>query len=189
MPDSAIVLVRHGKPVMRVAQHPWRWSFAHEVNARMDAYDRAALDAGWNPPRAPRIEAEHSMSSDLIRAIETAKLITGRDPAEISPLFREVPLPRFERNWYLPSMALVTASRLGWFWGWMEGEESRPATNDRVRRAADHLEERAARHERIALFSHGFFLWLLSRELSDRGWTSEKKGPFSYMEAAEFQKR
>lgn len=188
MPDTSptIVLVRHGKPTMRVASRPWQWINSHEVNRRMDAYDQASLDPHWNGPRAPRIEGHHSISSDLVRAIETAKLIVGEDPREISPLFREVPLPRFRRNLRLPSMALVTMSRLGWFWGFMEGEESRIQTNARVREAADHLEDRVQSHRKVALFSHGFFLWLLSRELGERGWTSEKKGPFSYLETAEF---
>lgn len=182
--DYPLVLIRHGKPRIRVLETPWKWMNAEEINACMDAYDSVKLDLDWCTRHNRAVEHAFYISSDLPRALETAVLMTGTPPSEISEVFREVPLPRFKSRIRLPAVILAAISRLGWYLGWMKGEESRRETTARVKRGADILEDRVNQNGRVALFAHGFYLWLLMRELRDRGWDSEKKGPFRYMEAA-----
>ena len=206
-------LVRHGRPSVRYSHTPWRWVRAGELNHQFDAYDLAGLEAEWNQQYLPRargrLSAEeqtrfaraHVISSDLPRAVETAALYTGRPAAEISTnaLFREVPLARFRWTWLkLPTVMLLSCARLGWLTGWMQCEEHRPATHRRVHAAADLLEQMLADQQEhagaradteptaIALYAHGFFLWLLGRELRRRGFASEKDGPYKYLEIARF---
>ncbi|MCE9596625.1 MAG: histidine phosphatase family protein [Spirochaetia bacterium] len=170
---------------MRVLDTPWKWMNASEINACMDAYDSVSLDNEWCMRNNRALEPAHYISSDLPRALETAILMTGKHPLETNELFREVPLPRFKGRIRLPAVLLAIISRLGWYFGWMDSVESRAQTKTRVSKSADLLENRALSNKRVTLFAHGFFLWLLLRELRRRGWTSEKEGPFKYMEAAD----
>jgi Histidine phosphatase superfamily (branch 1) len=175
---------------MRYADSLWQVLRAGRLNELLDQYDETGLLRIWNRRRVKTRITAPAISSDLKRAVETAALFTGA-PAqaiETSPLFRETPLARFRaENLRLPLIALLALVRFGWFTGWMQCGEGRRETLARVRRAADELERRALRDREIALFSHGFFLWLLSRELCARGWVTEKRGPFRYLETAEFR--
>lgn len=198
-----IFCIRHGRPGLRYSHTPWRWLTAGEMNGLLDAYDAVGLHPEWNAARLDEmknaiaaerwhaITTAHSLSSDLPRAFETALLYTRRDASEVpsSSIYRETPLARFRwTGLKLPTMALLALVRLGWYTGWMQCTESRTETHARVRAAADQLEQHAADHHRIAVYSHGFFLWLLGRELRRRGWHSTKTGPYRYLEPAEFQR-
>lgn len=185
-----IICIRHGRPAMRYADSLWQVMRAGRLNELLDQYDEIGLMRIWNRRRVKTRLAAPAISSDLRRAVETAALFTGAPvhSIETSPLFRETPLARFRAaNLRLPLIALLALVRLGWFTGWMQCRESRAQSLDRVRRAADELERRVLHQREIALFSHGFFLWLLRRELCARGWVTEKRGPFRYLEAAEFR--
>lgn len=199
-----IYCIRHGRPSLRYSHTPWRWVTAGEMNRLFDAYDEAGLDPHWNPPRLDELKSAfhidwwqtltdaHTISSDLPRALETALLYTGRPSADIptDALFRETPLARFRRTGLkLPTVFLLTLARFGWYTGWLECAESRSETRARVQAAADHLEQRVTQRGQIALYSHGFFLWLLGRELRQRGWISTKTGPYRYLEPAEFMRQ
>ena len=161
----------------------------------MTKYDVAGLDIEWNPKyKGKPILTETVLSSDLPRALETALLMTEktREQMQISPLYREVPLPRFkntERR--LPVPALFALSRLGWLTGTMQCEEGRAASLVRVRQTADILEGLCRENKIPALFSHGFFLLLLGRELRHRGWLAAGPGmkkPYKYLERRVFMK-
>ena len=156
----------------------------------LDDYDTAGLDPDWNPPRIKEKIKARPISSDLPRALDTAVLYSGlkSEQIEISPLFREIPLGRFRNpRWKLPSWSLLTLVRLGWLTGWMPCEESRKQTRQRVRSAADLLESRVKEYGELALYAHGFFLWLLIKELRRRGWQGNKKGRFQYLESVLFE--
>ncbi len=198
-----IYCVRHGRPSLRYSHTPWRWISAGEMNRLFDAYDEAGLDPEWNPAYLEdlqsaadpedweRLTDAFARSSDLPRAFETALLYSDRPGSEIpqDPLFRETPLARFRTTGLrLPTVLLLTLARFGWYSGWLDCAESRGATHARVLAAADVLESDADEHGRVALYSHGFFLWLLGRELRRRGWLSAKTGPYRYLEAAEFRR-
>ena len=188
--EHKITLVRHGRPTVRYSHTPWTWRTAREMNGLLDAYDLAGLDAGWNGPRAGDPINAYPISSDLPRALETAHLVAKKvHRMEVSPLFREVPVGRIP--WHglrLPTVSLLTICRLGWLTGLIPVSESRPQSRNRVREATDLLEERVQEHGEVALFSHGFFLWLMGRELRKRGWSSPRLGPYRYLERIEFSR-
>lgn len=180
--------IRHGKPTIQYPSSLTDFIPAARFNELLDHYDLAGLDPEWNRARALSRICGYSVSSDLPRALETAVLYTGRSADQIvqDKLFREVPLPRYRTNVKLPAFALLFLSRFGWFSGTMKGVESYRESVNRVRNAADYLENTTRAHRETALFSHGFFLWMLHRELVSRGWETEKKGPFRYLEIAEY---
>ncbi len=182
-----IICIRHGKPAFRYPPAAQRISGAR-FNRLLEQYDEAGLAPAWNSERAYLLEGR-VISSDLPRALETAALLTKLpvDEIEVDPMFREVPLPRFRREKSrLPAFMFMPLSRLGWFTGWMASPEDRGASRARVKAAADRLEQMARESSRVLLFSHGFFLWLLGGELRVRGWTTTKRGPYRYLERAEF---
>ena len=187
-----IRVVRHGKPSYRYGSRNRR-SDAAEFNESLDRYDRAGLEDEWNRARAPELSAAHIYVSDLPRAMETATLCTdlALDAMEVDAMFREVPLPRFrEGRLRLPLFVWMAVARLTWYLGRVghPPTESRAEARERVRRAADALESGAGEHEDVLLFAHGFFLFLLGKELRRRGWSTAKRGLYHYMEVAEFHK-
>ncbi|MCB1314851.1 MAG: histidine phosphatase family protein [Leptospiraceae bacterium] len=181
--------MRHGRPTLRYSHTPWKWLRAGELNALLDAYDEAGLHPTWNREQLTGKIQARPIASDLPRALETAALFSDWpiDQIEISPLLREVPLARFRwTGLRLPTLILLTLTRLGWLTGWMRSAERRPATRLRVKAAADLIEARCREHTHLAVYSHGFFLWLLGRELHRRGWHSAGIGPYRYLQAIEF---
>ena len=185
-----IRVVRHGKPAYR---YPPRggWCHASAFNEALDAYDLAGLDTAWNPSRRPELSAARLFSSDLPRALETAVLCTGAaaDKMHVSPVFREIPLPRWSPGRLrLPLFVWMAGSRLAWYFGWLRGAETRRQSTRRVERAADLLEKGGHENSDVLLFAHGFFLWLLGKELKRRDWKTSKKGIYRYLEVAEFRR-
>lgn len=166
------------------------------MNRLLDAYDDAGLDPHWNRAHLPGSiapETAHPISSDLPRALDTAVLYTGlsAENIETHALFREIPLGRFRNeNLRLPTWLLLMTVRWGWFTGWQRSKENRRQSLQRVSAAADVLENRVneVRQGSVALYSHGFFLWLLGRELRRRGWQSPKRGGYVYLEQARFER-
>lgn len=188
--NMRIRVVRHGKPAYR---YPARggWCTANVFNDALDAYDRAGLDPAWNRTRRPELAADRLFSSDLPRALETAVLCTGAAPdhMQVSPVFREVPLPRWRPGRLkLPLFVWMAGSRLAWQFGWLGGAEPKQQSLQRVVRAADLLEEAGRETGDVLLFAHGFFLFLLGRELGRRGWKTKKKGLYRYLEVGEFRR-
>ncbi|MBI3396630.1 MAG: histidine phosphatase family protein [Spirochaetia bacterium] len=177
-----LICIRHGKPK---ASYP-RGLLAswQDMNAAFDAYDASGLDQSAHEEPQELIRC-FALSSDLPRARETASFLTGKsvDAIPANPAFREVPLPRFSPlRVRLPAGGFMLLARIGWLTGTMRGPESFSETMVRVQSAADYLEELAHKEGEIALFSHGFFLWLLGRELRRRRWTTDTGGPFGYLE-------
>ncbi len=188
--------MRHGRPTLRYSGEPRRWLRAGEMNRLLDAYDDAGLEPTWNRERLPGPippETAHPISSDLPRALDTAVLYTGLSVTdiEINAMFREIPLGRFRNEGlHLPTWLLLLIVRWGWFTGWQPAAESRRESLHRVRAAADYLERKVTDvpQRQVALYSHGFFLWLLGRELRRRGWESPKRGGYVYLEQARFER-
>ncbi|MBX7056902.1 MAG: histidine phosphatase family protein [Leptospirales bacterium] len=189
--NPRIICVRHGKPTVRYGRSLWQWTAAAELNALFDAYDRAGLEADWNRRRLPGKISAYALSSDLPRAMQTAELYSGvnADGIESSALLREAPLARLPMRWRGPLAAMLAVSRFGWYSGWLRCTETRRQTLLRARHAADLVVARVIEQGEVAVYSHGFFLWLLGAELRRRGWDSPKRGRYRYLEQAEFRPR
>jgi len=185
-----ITCIRHGKPDFNPPSLTSRIEPEH-FNSLLDEYDAAGLEPVWNGKRKGEELRCRVISSDLPRALDTARLLSSNGrKIPMDPIFREVPLPRFRPGGMRVQPHLFMFwSRIGWALGILKSQESKAQANQRVEKAADLLEELCREHQEIALCSHGYFLMLLGRELRRRGWKTRKRGLYRFLERAEFTRR
>ncbi|MCB1138238.1 MAG: histidine phosphatase family protein [Leptospiraceae bacterium] len=191
-----IYLIRHGKPEFPYTNEPGRWISGREFNRLSELYSGSALKKDWNSGRIERHRAEilaairksRPLSSDLLRARQTAELLLDRnEQIEVSEVFREVPLPTVPEILVLPAYWHLILARLLWYAG-KSSDEPKTEALERARRAAEILEVHE-RHSPVSLFSHGFFLYILTKELIRRGWQCEETRPMKYLEIRSFHRK
>jgi len=118
------------------------------------------------------------ITSDLKRAVESAKFLNPNLSTISDPLFRETELPiPLTRLLGLKLNASIWAVilRCLWFSSYSSGCESLKDAKIRAERAAKFLVECAKDHDNVVLVGHGFFNMLIGKELTKRGWNGKKK--------------
>lgn len=180
---GAITLVRHGEPALRRRV----WLDAKGFGDWWARYEEGGLLKGQMPPRcldAHVKNAAHIFSSTRLRAIETAQAICQGRAFERHEMFIEAPLPAPP----LPSFIKLrptshqwgTISRLFWYYfNYHAGQETRFQAEARAIEAADFLLEKAKDGE-VLLLAHGFFNYMISRELKKRGYRKTLEQGFKY---------
>jgi len=169
-----IVLVRHGPSahvedsgaVDYVAINTWR-----------EGYDAAGILADAQPPDAIRrlvAAANHLVSSDLRRAIESAERLAPGRQVQVSELLREAPL--VIPNWptRLPFLGWEMLIHLAWQYRIVRATD--PPEVDRARAAAagQWLAELVSDGSTAAVVTHGVFRRLLALDLVGRGWKARR---------------
>jgi broad specificity phosphatase PhoE len=165
-----ILLVRHG----RSAHLPLGICTGEDCERWLVEYDLHGLIANETAPAELRELAKSALvvSSDYVRAVESARLITDRD-FPTTPLLREL---------------RTTVPRLGGIrlhfrlWGliWIlrtlfTKADIDPEALARADEAAAWLEERAREHDTIVAVTHFAFRRLLADALAARGWHREPR--------------
>ena len=175
-----IIVSRHGRPALdRNAGPRLTWQ---EYRDWWDQYEAGSLAPQQEAPailRAAVADADIVLSSTAPRAIETARLASGRDP-ETDPVFCEAPLPppRFRNRKYLPKTWNVIA-RTAWLYGHsLDGESNRQA-RDRARDAAKQLHN-ASESGKVYLAAHGWFNRMLRPAMARIGWVCVRDGGDNY---------
>lgn len=170
-----IVLVRHGKslwmenkPIMCQEFKNWVEKYDEHGVVEEKAYPEETLQKA----RA----AKMVFTSDLKRAVASAKLLTPNTALVSHSLFRETELP-------IPSLELgglklraniwAVVLRCLWFGGYSKGCESLGDAGKRAEKAAARLVEYAKEYHTVVLVGHGFFNRLIGKELLKMGWTSK----------------
>lgn len=175
-----IVVSRHGRPALDRSAGP-RLSW-QEYRDWWDAYEAGSLAPQQDVPenlKAAVADADIVLSSTAPRAIETARLASGRDP-ETDPVYCEAPLPppRFKNRKYLPKTWNVIA-RTAWLYGHsLDGESNRQA-RDRAREAANQL-HKASEGGKVYLAAHGWFNRMLRPAMARIGWVCVRDGGDKY---------
>src|SRR5665213_2680188 len=164
-----ILLIRHGRPDIALSPRTSHAGFA----AYIDAYEEAGLSPANLPPSELRDlarELDHVFTSDRPRSRQSAAALASHAELIADPLFAEAPLaaPRIPLlNMKVPKWAVI--SRILWHVGFHPGIENARAATRRAVRAADILIARARRSGATALVAHGYFNWMIGRELARRG--------------------
>ncbi len=115
-------------------------------------------------------------SSDFPRAVHTAEKIASCQIVE-TPLLREVPLTAFfktRRKLPFPIWNLV--GRLAWLVSQSSQPETRKESRERAREFLDLISKKEKKNSLVV--SHGFFLYVLAKELKRQGYKGPRKRRF-----------
>src|SRR5579862_3895459 len=164
-----IILIRHGRPDIPVSPR----TSHHEFRNYIDAYEQSGLDPRSVPPEELQDlvrEIAAVFTSGRKRADESARVLAPKAELIADPLFVEAPLaaPRIPLlKMRVPKWAVV--ARIFWHAGYHPEIENYRRAKHRASEAADILVERARADGIAALVAHGYFNFLIGRELRRRG--------------------
>jgi broad specificity phosphatase PhoE len=167
--SGRIILIRHGKPALPTELRTGHHGFRRYI----DDYEASGLDPESLPPAEIRdLVAELGVlfTSGRKRAHESARALGGKAEIVADALFDEAPLaspriPLLRMN--VPKWAVV--ARILWHAGYHPEIENPKAARARAKNAADILMARARDDGAVALIAHGYFNFLIGRELTRHG--------------------
>jgi broad specificity phosphatase PhoE len=165
-----IILIRHGQPRIELKPRTSHSGFRTYI----DAYEEAGLDPQSAPPAELSDlvkELSEIFTSARPRANESAAALAPHAELIVDPLFAEAPLasPKIPLlKMTVQKWAIV--SRLLWHAGFHPGIENYARSAKRARDAANILMTRAKKDGAAALVAHGYFNFLIGRELKRRSW-------------------
>lgn len=109
--------------------------------------------------------------SDLLRAVESARMLAPLQTPVADALFREAALPTGIRvPILLRAHTWAAISRALWLLGWSGSGESLIEARSRAGQAADRLIYYSRERGSVALVAHGVINLLIARQLRARGW-------------------
>lgn len=176
-----IIVSRHGRPALdRTAGPRLTWQ---EYRDWWELYEAGALAKDQEPPAALKVAVEDVdvvLSSERLRAVETARWATGGREPEQHSIFNEAPLPppRLEGRTFLPKTWNILA-RTVWLRGHSLDMESVTQARLRARAAAERLDA-AADGKAVYVAAHGWFNRMLRKPLKQLGWVCVRDGGDSY---------
>jgi broad specificity phosphatase PhoE len=164
-----IILIRHGRPAIPTAPRTSHRGFRDYL----DDYEQAGLDPDSAPPEELQDlvgELDAVFTSGRKRSDDSAKALAPNAELIADPLFAEAPLasPRIPiLRMKVPKWAVV--ARILWHAGYHPEIENYRRAKHRAVQAADILMQRAKEEGTAALVAHGYFNFLIGRELRHRG--------------------
>jgi broad specificity phosphatase PhoE len=183
-----IVLIRHGQPHIALSPRTGRAGFSGYIGD----YEGAGLAPGNLPPQelAELVrELDHVFTSGRARSDESARALAPHAELIADSLFVEAPLsapPIPLLHMQVPKWAVV--SRILWHLGFHPGIENPGAARKRAGQAADMLETRARVKGATALVAHGYFNWMIGRELARRGFVRTGSHQARYWNTVVYEK-
>ena len=171
-----VSLIRHGKSEFTENKRITCSDFANWV----DKYNQRGIfnEKYYPDDTLKNIEtANIILTSDLVRSIESAKLLSPKVKTISYRLFRETELPYPFKFWGLrlkPNVWAVVLRCL-WFCGVTKNCESLKEAKKRADRAAELLVACAQEYNSVALVGHGFFNLLIAKSLQNKGWRGKRR--------------
>lgn len=184
-----ILLIRHGQPHIALRPRTGHAGFANYI----DDYEKAGLLPSDLPPAELRDlaqELEHVFTSGRPRSHQSAAALAPHAELTADPLFAEAPLaapaiPLLQMR--VPKWAVM--SRLLWHAGFHPGIESARAAGARAAQAADILIARARKSGAAALVAHGYFNWMIGRQLAGRGFARKGSHRARYWNSVIYERK
>ncbi|MED4229492.1 histidine phosphatase family protein [Neobacillus cucumis] len=118
------------------------------------------------------------ITSDLKRAVDSARLLNPLKEIITYPLFRETELSSNASqlcNVKLKPSIWAIVLRILWFSGYSNECESLDQAKFRANKASQQLIDYANEYKSVALVGHGFFNMLIAKELRKKGWKGKSK--------------
>lgn len=129
------------------------------------------------------------ITSDLKRAVESARLLNPVIKIISDPLFREAELPSYSSKLFnvklKPSIWAIVL-RILWLSGYSYKCESLNQAKFRANKASQHLIDYANEYKSVVLVGHGFFNMLIAKELQKKGWKGTKKRDVKHWDCMTF---
>lgn len=180
-----IILVRHGEPDMAEYTSGKDGTYGEWLKK----YNASGIRQEMRPPEELLElidEVDVLISSDLKRALDSARLLAGNKVIMQNPIFREFELPESKRK--LPKFSPGIWSfifRVLWFSGYSNKSENFTDAKKRIKLSADKLTDLAIKHSDVVLVGHGLMNRFIGAELKKQGWRKGRyggKGYWSYFE-------
>jgi len=172
-----ISLIRHGKSQLIKNDK----ITGLEFNKWVEKYDYLGVIEESTYPSATLEKvatANIIITSDLKRAVESARLLNPVTKIISDPLFRETELPSNSSqsfNVKLKPSIWAIVLRILWFSGFSYECESLKQAKFRANKASQQLVEYANEYKSVVLVGHGFFNMLIAKELQKKGWKGTRK--------------
>jgi broad specificity phosphatase PhoE len=166
-----IILVRHGRPNMERARWISHRAFQHYINK----YQDVGLDPDSTPPPDLKRLVDNAgrvFTSELQRAIESAKILLPRADIVSDPVFSEAPLaspPIPGVRLKVPAWAVF--ARVAWHGGYTPSIEDYRQVKRRATRGLAMLTTAAKEDGTTVLVAHGYINAIIGRMLRLRGWS------------------
>ena len=187
--ETRIILIRHGRPAIPVSLR----TSHREFRSYIDAYEEAGLDPESVPPEELQDllgEIAAVFTSSRKRAQDSAKALAPHAELIADPLFAEAPLaspPIPLLRMKVPKWAVV--ARILWHAGYHPEIENYRRVKRRASQASDILVRRAqADLGSACLVAHGYFNFLIGRELRRRGFRRSGSHRAHFWNAVVYQK-
>lgn len=168
-----IVLIRHGRPENATNKVLNAAGFANWVKN----YNHSKVSAFSQPCSNSQCEYDgyFTVSSDLPRAVDSCQIFSAKRPNFCSSLYREMAIPYYKLPFKLHAWTWVYLNRFLWMCGKKGKFESYTDAKRRAYKAAKELVYLAQTHDKIIVFSHGFLILHIRKELRDFGFTTVAK--------------
>ena len=163
-----IILIRHGKPTSAKNLVLSASEYANWIRR----YNFSDVSEKSRPDSITRdFSSCYLVSSDFKRAIHSTEIYTGRRPDLISPIFKEMEIPRYKLPFKLKAMTWVFLCRALWTLGLKGSFESYSQAKIRSEIAAEQLVVLAQEKGKVVLFGHGYMNLHIRRILIKQGWS------------------
>ncbi len=159
----------------------------------IDDYEAAGLDPVSLPPDELRDlvrELDAVFTSDRPRSHQSAKALAPHAQLIADPLFAEAPLSAPRIPWLnMQVVKWAVLSRILWHAGYHPEIENPRKAAARAVQAADLLVARAKEKGAAVLVAHGYFNWMIGRELRKRGFSRTGIHQARYWNAVTYESR
>lgn len=158
-----IALIRHFR--VKKNYDLWKWITPSEMMQWFDEYDQA--DVEETEVDLGEVDWEFCLSSDLPRAVKTAKSIYAGDVVQL-PQLREVPFfPLTKREIRLPFWFWGMVVRLAWKWNHRSQIQNKEVIQKRIEEVLSYIEKH--NKQNVLIVGHGALMMFMQKELFKRG--------------------